>query len=124
VIKVLLDEGLSWHAVDLLQSAGIDAVHVHEIGLLSATDEKILQAARDQNRVIFTLDHDFHQILAIQAKESPSVVFLRFEHLNAIATARIVAAVLRTRTRELAMGAMISVSPGSIRVRKLPLHRR
>ena len=101
----------------------MDAVHVQDISLLAAADEAILRAAREQNRVVFTLDHDFHQILALGGESSPSVVFLRFEHLSAAETFRVVAAVVRTQEQELEKGVMLSVSPGSVRVRNLPLRR-
>jgi predicted nuclease of predicted toxin-antitoxin system len=61
---VLLDEGLPLRTARWLRDNGIDAVHAREIGLASAADEQILAAARMDRRICFTLDHDFHAILA------------------------------------------------------------
>ena len=121
MIAVLPDEGLPRAAAELLRLDGIDAVHVQEIGLLSAPDEEIIRVARAQGRVVFTLDNDFHQILALSAGSSPSVVFLRFECLRTRETARVVTAIVRTKRAELLEGSALSVSPTQVRVRRLPL---
>ena len=120
--KVLLDEGLSRFAAEQLRDSGMDAVHVQDIGLISAPDDAIVIAAREQGRIVFTLDHDFHQILALTAARSPSVVLLRFEHLKAADTVRLVRSILETFAAELAGGAALSVSAVRVRVRRLPLH--
>ena len=119
--RVLLDEGLSRLAAELLRSSGVDAVHVQEVSLFSSDDELILNSARTENRVVFTLDHDFHQLLALRGATSPSVVFLRFEHLIAEKAARLIEAIVRSHAGDLRRGAAISVSASSIRVRYLPL---
>nr|WP_258003931.1 DUF5615 family PIN-like protein [Fischerella thermalis] len=41
-MKLLLDQGLPRSAATLLSEAGIDAVHVAEIGLSAADDRDIL----------------------------------------------------------------------------------
>lgn len=81
--QILLDEGLSPLAAQILRDEGIDTLHVKEVNLTSAPDDAILNFARRQNRTIFTLDHDFHQILALSREQLPSVVLLRFDHLKA-----------------------------------------
>jgi len=79
--KVILDEGLSRLTVNLLKAEGVDAVH--DIGLLSAPDSAVMKIALDENRIVFTLDHDFHSMLTLSGLRFPSVVFFRFQHLKA-----------------------------------------
>ncbi|MFB2919665.1 MULTISPECIES: DUF5615 family PIN-like protein [Aerosakkonema] len=41
-----------------------------------AEDGEIIQRAREDNRVVVTLDEDFHTLLALDEAVSPSVMFL------------------------------------------------
>ncbi|MDJ0688581.1 MAG: DUF5615 family PIN-like protein [Xenococcaceae cyanobacterium MO_188.B32] len=72
-MKLLLDQGLPRSATTLRSEVGIDTVHVAEIGLSAADDTDIIQRARDDERVVVTLDADFHALLALSAATSPSV---------------------------------------------------
>jgi predicted nuclease of predicted toxin-antitoxin system len=49
-MKRLLDQGLPLSAAALLRDAGIDTVHVGEIGMSAAEDTDIIQRARDEGR--------------------------------------------------------------------------
>ncbi len=55
-MKLLLDQGLPRSTGFLLLKNGIEALHVAEIGLASASDANILQAALLEHRVLVTLD--------------------------------------------------------------------
>ena len=78
-MAVLLDEGLPLRATQWLRDNGIDAVHARELGLSSAPDELVLRSARTDRRICFTLDHDFHAILAESGATEPSVVLIRMQ---------------------------------------------
>lgn len=54
--RILLDQGLSPRAAEILRASGWDAVHVSEIGMHKATDVEILSEARTAERICFTLD--------------------------------------------------------------------
>lgn len=120
-MKLLLDQGLPRRAASILAEAGIDAVHVGEVGLAHAADTEIIEAAGRQSRTIVTLDADFHGILARTRALGPSVVRIRIEGLRAEPLAAIIRSVLNSCGDELANGAAVSVTERSIRVRRLPL---
>ncbi len=61
---------------------GWDAVHTGDIGMASASDHAILEYARTYDRIIITLDADFHTILALSNAKNPSVVRLRLQGLG------------------------------------------
>ena len=86
MLKILLDEGLSRLAAEFLRQDKVDAVHAQDAGLLSAADPELIRFARKEQRVIFTLDHDYHKLLALSGEREPSVVLLRFEHLKRMFT--------------------------------------
>jgi predicted nuclease of predicted toxin-antitoxin system len=88
VIRLLLDQGLPRSTVELLRADGWDVVHACQCDLSTARDEQILDYARHENRVICTLDADFHSILAFSGAANPSVVRIRQQGLRG-ATSRL-----------------------------------
>jgi predicted nuclease of predicted toxin-antitoxin system len=122
-MKVLLDQGLPRAAARLLRNAGIDAVHTAECGLATAADLEILAFARREDRVVVTLDADFHAHLVLGNASRPSVIRIRIEGLHGEALAELVRTVLARCTTELAKGAMVSVTEDRIRVHGLPARR-
>lgn len=120
-MKLLLDQGLPRSAALLLREGGIDTLHVGEIGLAAATDNEILQRGRQEERVVVTLDADFHALLAFSKALSPSVIRIRIEGLTGPMAANVIReAVLRSK-EDLENGALVTVQPGRIRIRRLPL---
>ena len=120
-MKLLLDQGTPRSAVGLLRLAGWDAVHTGETGLAEANDSEIIHRATLENRVVVTLDADFHAILAATRARAPSVIRIRIEGLQAAEFSRLLQSVLRQCADELQAGAMISVGDFKIRVRRLPV---
>jgi predicted nuclease of predicted toxin-antitoxin system len=82
-MKLLLDQGTPRSAATLLRLAGVDTVHTGEIGMAESADAKILERARTENRVVVTLDADFHSLLALSQARQPSVIRIRIEGLRA-----------------------------------------
>jgi predicted nuclease of predicted toxin-antitoxin system len=111
-MKLLLDQGLPQSAADLLRNRGHDAVHTGEIGF-----------AKQEGRVVFTLDADFHSLLAISGAAGPSVVRIRIERLRAESVADLVQRLLDRWGAFLESGAALTVLPDRIRVHHLPITR-
>jgi len=120
-MKLLLDQGLPRSTIKHLADAGIVAEHVGDLGMASATDEVILEAARQRSAVVVTLDADFHQLLAISRSTTPSVVRIRIEGLKGDQVANILARVINAASADLDAGAVVSVTETRIRVRSLPI---
>jgi len=116
-----LDQGLPRSTVRELADRGIDAEHVGQIGMATASDGEILDAARDRDAVVVTLDADFHSLLAAAHATTPSVVRIRIEGLKGEGVAQIIERVVLSCQAELATGAAVSVSSRGIRIRLLPL---
>lgn len=120
-MKLLLDQGLARSAAGLLRTAGIDALHVGEIGYSTATDADILQRGRDGQRIVVTLDADFHTLLALSGATTPSVIRIRIEGLRAEMLAQLLLDVLPQCDEDLEQGAAVTVQNGKIRIRRLPI---
>ena len=120
-MKLLLDQGLPRSAADLLRQAGMDTIHVGEIEMSEAEDEAILEHSRGDERVVVTLDADFHTLLALSGATAPSVVRLRIEGLRGEEAAALLQAIVTQFDEDLEQGAAVTVQEGRVRVRRLPL---
>ncbi|HEV7920354.1 MAG TPA: DUF5615 family PIN-like protein [Thermoanaerobaculia bacterium] len=121
-MKLLLDQNLSADAAVILRSRGMDAVHAREVGLQAAEDDAILEWCRTEERIVITLDADFHALLALAGARNPSVVRIRIEGLRE-ALAALILRVVAVIAADLQGGTLVTVTETSIRVRRLPLVR-
>ena len=120
-MKLLLDQGLPQSASSLLSKQGFDTIHVSKIEMWAAEDSEIIQKAREDNRIVVTLDADFHSILALNNFSSPSVIRIRIERLRALALTQLIVDVIAQCQEDLERGAAVTVEPNRIRIRRLPL---
>ena len=120
-MKLLLDQGTPRSAATILRHAGFDAVHTGEIGLAEAEDSEIIGRSSLEDRVIVTLDADFHMHLALAQALKPSVIRIRIEGLRAEEFSELLQRVLKQCADDLNAGAMVSVNEFQIRVRRLPV---
>jgi predicted nuclease of predicted toxin-antitoxin system len=120
-LKVLLDQGLPLSTAQLLRENGIDAVHTTEIEMATAADEEILARGLTEDRVVVTLDADFHALLALSGATKPSVIRFRIEGLRAEEVSKAIQRLLQKFEKNLREGTVISVRASSVRLRHLPL---
>lgn len=120
-MKLLLDQGLPLSAAALLRDKGIDTIHVSEISMSEAEDADIIQRARDEARIVATLDADFHTLPALNAVIAPSIIRIRVERLRARALTDHLLTVVSECQEDLEQGAAVTVEPSRIRIRRLPL---
>lgn len=121
MIAVLLDQGLPRTAAGLLREIGWDAQHVSERGMSQAEDVAIIEVARQEGRVVVTLDADFHALLAVSGARGPSILRIRMEGLRADRVAALIEQVFAAAGNALARGAMATVLDGKIRIKHLPI---
>jgi predicted nuclease of predicted toxin-antitoxin system len=120
-MKLLLDQGLPRSAASLLRAASVDSVHVGEIGMSAASDSAILAQGQAEQRVVVTLDADFHALLALSGATAPSVIRIRREGLKAVELVTLLEKVIEALGEELALGAVVTVDENRSRMRRLPL---
>jgi predicted nuclease of predicted toxin-antitoxin system len=120
-MKLLLDQNCSAGAAEILRSSGLDVVHTREVGLATADDRDILQWCRTVERVVITLDADFHALLALSAAATPSVVRIRIEGLGDTELATLVTRIVGMYRDDLLRGTALTVTVTSVRVHALPL---
>ena len=121
-MKLLLDANLSPQVVDMLRANGHEALHVGDADMLTATDEAILEWAAEHEYVVATADSDFGALLFRRRSASPSVIHIRgVSHRPPEAHAALLAANLPVLDSAVETGAIVSLSPTSVRIRDLPI---
>ncbi|MBI4903266.1 MAG: DUF5615 family PIN-like protein [Acidobacteria bacterium] len=120
-MRILLDQGLPATASELLRRDGWDALHVREIQMRDASDDGILAYAARESLVVFTLDRDFPEILALTAAIRPSVVLIRQQRLHAAQVAALITSICREYEALLEQGCVVKVGTRGTRLRLLPL---
>ena len=121
MISILLDQGLPRSAASLLRDEGWDVLHTGDIGLSRSTDRQILDFARNEQRVIITLDSDFHTILALTNASTPSVIRIRLEGLKGPDLALLIKKIWPRVEPQVKKGAMVTVTESGIRIRNIPV---
>ncbi|MCL1493212.1 MAG: DUF5615 family PIN-like protein [Pseudanabaena sp. Salubria-1] len=120
-MKFLGDMGISPRTIALLREQGYDAIHLIEEKLEKMTDPNILEKARQEERILLTVDLDFAQLLAISGESIPSVILFRLGNVSREVVNRHLLAIINDYATELTNGVIISVSDVSIRLRYLPI---
>jgi predicted nuclease of predicted toxin-antitoxin system len=120
-VKILVDMNLSPEWLEVLKTAGFEALHWKEVGSPTAADEEIFKWARENKRVVMTQDLDFSQLLFRAGADGPSVILLRIQNeLDKDQQARVCAA-LRPVEEALEAGAMVVIDDTHVRVRRIPI---
>ncbi len=120
-MKFLGDMGISPRTIELLRGQGYDAIHLVEESLERMTDPNILEKARQEERILLTVDLDFAQLLAISGDALPSVILFRLGNVSREVVNIRLLSVITDYATELESGVIISVGDVSIRLRQLPL---
>ena len=122
-VRFLADMAISQSTIAWLRTHGHDALHVRDEGMQRAPDELILAKARDDERILLTLDLDFGYLMAVSGAALPSMIIFRLGNETAGAVTRRLEEVLACCEQDLLSGALVTVDDDSIRVRHLPIDR-
>lgn len=120
-MRFLADMGISPRTVNWLRASGYEAVHLVEEGLEQLPDDEILVKARDEGRILLTVDLDFGYLLAVTGEQLPSVILFRLGNESYEMINERLSEVLSQCAEDLEVGAIISVSDEAFRVRRLPI---
>jgi predicted nuclease of predicted toxin-antitoxin system len=120
-VKFLADMGISPKTVAFLHSLGHDAVHLSEQGLERLPDPGIVEKARQEERIMLVHDLGFGELVAASGARLPSVITFRLHNMHPDRVNGALHSILSQHREALEQGAMMSVTEGQVRVRRLPL---
>ena len=120
-MRFLADMGISPTTVTFLRDLGFDALHLHEQDLGRLQDSDILEKALQEGRVILTHDLDFGELIAASGARLPSTVVFRLRDMRPESVNRYLHGLLSEHRDALEQGAVVSVTEGQLRVRRLPV---
>jgi predicted nuclease of predicted toxin-antitoxin system len=120
-MKFLGDMGISPRNIAFLREQGIEAVHLHELGLEQLPDTDIVRKAREEGHIILTHDLDFGELLALSGADVPSVVIFRLQNMRPDNVNRYLKILVTDHHAALHEGAIAIVNETRIRIRRLPI---
>lgn len=121
-MKLKLDENLSRHLKPTMLALQHDVTTTAEEGLLSQPDPVVGAAAKNEGRMLLTLDLEFADMRKYAPGNHPGVVLFRPRSFGPLAVNRFVEAFLRENDLEPFRGCIVIVEPGRVRVRQPPLN--
>jgi predicted nuclease of predicted toxin-antitoxin system len=120
-MKLLVDVNLTPKWIDAFEKEDVEALHWSNAGPLDASDRQILEYALENN--VFTHDLDFGSILAGTSAKAPSVIQIRTENTTPDFLLDLLIRALNQYKSQLNEGALITIDPGKMRARILPIER-
>lgn len=116
-MRFKLDENLSPSLAALFAAAGHEAHSVVEQALGGATDERVMDICRREQRALVTLDSDFSNILAYTPSEFTGIVVLRLTDQTHATVEAAIQRMLVLLAEEPIAGMLWIVEEGRIRIR-------
>ena len=120
-MRFLVDNALAPRVADGLRDHGHDAIHVRDMGLGSAPDEKVFAVAQAEGRTLISTDTDFGVLLAASHRVAPSLILFRRSDKRPGALLDVLLANLDRVADDIAAGCVIVFEDARIRIRKLPI---
>jgi predicted nuclease of predicted toxin-antitoxin system len=113
-MKLLLDACVWGGAAEVMRAAGHDVVRAGDWAE-DPGDDEILSIARQQQRIVVTLDKDFGEIAVVRGRLHCGIV--RLVNQPATRQAGVCLRALAQYEADLRRGAIVTVEPGRVRVR-------
>ena len=116
--RFLADENISRTSVEILRQNGLDVLWVSE-SFPSITDEKVLDIAQRENRIVITFDSDYGEMIYAKGLERPlGIIYLRLRTNDESEPARILLRYLQT-TPDIFDGRFTVITKNGIRYKSL-----
>ena len=115
-MNLLVDEGVDNPIVDLLRNSGFDVHYILETDR-GIEDEKVLQIANEENRILLTQDKDFGEMVFRSRKVHLGIILIRLGITTSAEKARIVNHALLEYGEKL-INAFTVIQVNAIRIRK------
>jgi predicted nuclease of predicted toxin-antitoxin system len=112
---------VSMSMVTALRGGEHNVVHLRERKLERLSDNKILELAKAEERIVLTFDLDFGDLMAASGDALPSVIIFRLRDERPISVNPRLIDAIHARREELISGAIVVIENNRHRIRRLPL---
>ncbi len=119
--RFLADMNISPKTVEALQKQGYDIIRVSQVLPANASDRKILEFARQEDRSVITHDLDFSALLALGGHSRPSLITLRLSASDPEMVTERLLYILPQIEQILREGCAATIEDFTIRIRRLPI---
>jgi predicted nuclease of predicted toxin-antitoxin system len=116
-MKLKLDENLSRHLKPVLIALGHDVLAAADENLLSHPDTEIARAAKEEQRMLLTLDIEFADLRKYPPGSHPGVILFRPLSLSPLSVNAFVADFVRRTDLDKLAACVAVVDPIRVRVR-------
>jgi len=115
--------GVSPRCVEWLRSLGYDAIHLYEQNLHKLPDSEVLGKAKNEERILLTMDLDFARLVSkVREDGLPTVIIFRLSDQRPQNVQAKLVALLPIVEKCIEQGSTImSVSDNNVRIRYLPI---
>lgn len=120
-ICFLANMNISPKTIESLQRQGWDIVRVSNRLPVNASDQEILELARQEGRVVVTQDLDFSALLALADYSRPSLITLRLSTSDPERVAQRLQEILPEIEKVLQKGCAATIEDVAVRARRLPI---
>lgn len=120
-IRLLADMNISPKTVQALRQSGWDIARVSQFLPAQASDQEILDFARQEERVVVTQDLDFSNLLALGGHYRPSLITLRLAVADPASITKRLLEVLPRIDQVLMEGSAVTIEDTIVRVHRLPI---
>lgn len=116
-MQLVADESCDFGLVRALRSAGHNVISIAETQA-GVDDERVIELARSERRLLITEDKDFGQLVYSAAKENSGVLLVRYPTLARSTLVNALLALLAERGDDL-YSCFVVLEPGRIRLSRL-----
>ncbi len=116
-MKLKLDENLSRHLKPVLIGLGHDVLTAEDENLLSHPDTEIAQAAKEEQRMLLTLDVEFADLRKYPPGSHPGVILFRPLSLSPLSVNSFITDFVRRTDLDKLAACVAVVDPVHVRVR-------
>lgn len=117
-MKIKLDENLSYKLKPKLEDLGHDVDTVIDEGLVSEPDIVLANIARQNQRMLFTLDKGLGDVRQYPPGVHPGIIVFRPNPSGPVAASQFVEDFVRTHNLDEMSGCLVIVTPGRVRIRR------
>jgi predicted nuclease of predicted toxin-antitoxin system len=117
-VKFVADESCAGPVIFALRQADHDVLAIADVAK-GAVDERVMDRALSERRVLITEDRDFGELVYAHGRQSAGVIFVKFHsRVRRAKPAAVVEAVAKLGVR--LQGGFVVVEPGRVRVGRRP----